>query len=99
MRVSASPFQAKTVSVSASTTSATGTLAAQTENIVVSNPSTTSVAFVRFSSTAAPTAVTTDFPVVPGSQVLLTKPKDAIYVAVILDTGTATVYFSPVQGA
>lgn len=96
MRTSVSPFKAQTVAVSASTTSANGTLAIQTDDVIVSNPS-TSVAFVRFSSTAAPTAVTTDFPVVGGSQVRLTKGRSELYIGVILNTGTGTIYFSPVQ--
>jgi len=75
------------VSISASTTSAN---AALPTDLAICNP-TTAIAFVR-TGTSAPTAVTTDNFVGPSStKVFRIGPKDT-HLAVILSTGTGTIY-------
>lgn len=79
-------------SISASTTSANVALPTSSNEpyLAICNP-TTAIAFVR-TGTSAPTAVTTDNFVGPSStKVFRINPQDT-FLAVILSTGTGTIY-------
>lgn len=88
-----------TVTVSASTTSAAGTLPAAIVggcDLRVHN-ATTAIAFVRWQNAAAPTATTDDIPI-PAGGVEVFEANSAAYVAVILSAGTGNVYFTVGRG-
>lgn len=85
------------VAISASTTSANATLPGSDltrygETLRVYN-ATAAAAFFRTSTTAGPTAVTTDMFIAPGSTEVFCIGAAVIAVAVILASGTGTVYF------
>lgn len=87
---------ASTVTLSASTTSATaGGLRADNPTMEINNAGLVPV-FVRW-GTGAQTAVVTDYPVLPGHCKLVNKGT-ATDVAVITGSGTATVYFTAGAG-
>jgi hypothetical protein len=85
------------VAVSASTTSASGALPGTVGSQVRILNVSSAVAFFRTGS-SAPTAVTTDAFVGPGLCELFSIPPDVTHVAVILSTGTGTVYFQRGSG-
>ena len=83
------------VAVSASVTTASGTLPGRSTDASVCrvyNPG-TGVAFVRFGTTAVGSAVTTDAFVAPGVTEVFALPPGVTTVSVILSASTATVYF------
>jgi hypothetical protein len=85
--------------ISASTTTARAALdRAKDQTAVVSNSISGSVAFVRFGDDAVE-ATAADFPVLPGQQRVLDIPARATHVAVILNTGTGTVYVTIGDGS
>jgi hypothetical protein len=76
-----------------------------TKQVQVYNSSTTGTAFVLFCSSSSCTASagstgtsTADYPVAPGSVVVMTVPNNTTYAAAILSTGSATLYFTPGVG-
>lgn len=85
----------KSVTISASTTSASATIPANAESrtIRVLN-ATAAIAYVRTGS-STPTAVATDQFIGAGETVLLEKPADHNLIAVILSTGTGSVVVAP----
>lgn len=98
---SSNPFRqfGANTTISASSTTARGALSrAMDQSVVVSNPISGSVAFVRFGADDVE-ATAADFPVLPGQQVILEVPASATHAAVILDTGTGNVYFSAGDGS
>lgn len=86
--------------ISATTTSASQTLAGRNSleapDVMIANEG-PNTAFIRF-GTSAQTAVTSDFPLLPGSSVVL-KKTDATIFAAITSAGSATVYVYPGAGA
>lgn len=89
----------ESITVSASTATAAGsfkTTGIDAANMRVSNP-TSAVAFVRWGS-GAQTAVATDTPVLAGQSVMLPKGVGIANVAVILSTGTGSIYFTACNG-
>lgn len=91
------PFQpVGTVTIAASTTSASSTLPPGGDAVLVTN-STTSVAFVRLDA-SAPTATAADTPVLPGSARLLSAPSLISSVAVILASGSGSVFVTRGSG-
>lgn len=91
-----SPSGAATVTIAATTTSASATLDANSSQVRVVNAAGGSMAFIRF-STGASTAVATDMPIAPGTDAVFTKGT-ATHVAAICATGTATLYFTNGEG-
>lgn len=80
--------------ISASTTSARAALArAKDQVVVVSNPIDGSVCFVNF-GTSTNTATNADAAVLSGQSRIFSVPADATHIAVLLDTGTGTIYAS-----
>ena len=100
---------AKTSAVAGSTTSAsvaignaTGSLMTQVQ---VYNGSSTGAAFVVFCAATPCTASagsagtqTSDYPIAPGAVIVLTVPAGTTIGAVVLSSGTGTVYFTPGVG-
>ncbi len=81
--------------ISASTSSARAALArsATQNNVVVTNPTSGSVCFVNFGDSSN-VAINTDAPVLPGTYRIFGVPAAATHVAVLLDTGSGTIYVS-----
>lgn len=96
----------KTTRVAASTSSAQGTLSALSGQVQVFNPG-AGIAYVIFgTATQSPLTAsvgtdgtaTTDYVIAPGSVIVCTVPAGTLYAAVILSTGSYTVYFTPGAG-
>jgi hypothetical protein len=91
---STQPFRpAATVSVAASTTSGTVTLAGGGNAVLVFN-ATSATAFVRFGGATALTAALTDTPVPAGARMLIGAGPFVKSAAAILSSGSGTVYFT-----
>lgn len=80
--------------ISASTTAASATLArAKDQTVVVSNPISGSVCFVKFGA-AGVVATNAATAVLPGHSRIFTVLEAETTISVILDTGTGTIYAS-----
>lgn len=90
------PMQGGTVSISASTTSADEAIAVGQHQLHVANP-TSAVAFVR-TGRGATAATAADFPVLPGTDRIISIQPSHDMAAVILSAGTGTVYVTPGTG-
>jgi len=87
-----------TETISASTTSAAATIAVtEGENLLVSNAGAVAVFVTTATSAAVATAAHT--PVLPGRQIVLTRPTTHASVAVLASSLTATVYVTPGYGS
>lgn len=88
------PFRpAGTVAVAASTTAANAALVGGGQAVLVYNAS-AGVAFFRLGGASALSAGTTDTPVPPGSRMLVDAGPFVNHAAVVLSSGTGTVYFT-----
>lgn len=85
-----------TQSISVTTTSGSATLTVQTDNVVLTNAG-SNLCFVIVGS-GAQTATSSHLPMLPGSSVVITKPRDALTVAAITSVGTTTLYATPALG-
>jgi hypothetical protein len=95
---SVSPFHPEaTVSLAATTTSAFVALAGNGPSLLVYNV-TSSTGFLRL-GTGSLTADTTDMPVPPGTQVLLSVNPSVTAAAVVLSSGSGTLYFTRGTGS
>jgi DNA-binding beta-propeller fold protein YncE len=95
---SVSPFNPEaTVSIAATTTSATAAIPGTGPTLLVFN-STAATAFLRL-GTGTLTARVTDFPVPSGAQMLLSVSPTVTAAAVILSSGSGTVYVSRGTGS
>lgn len=96
---STSPFRPTgTVSLSASTNSASVQLGGGGETVVVTNLA-ASLAYVRFGGDSSVSATTADMPVLPNSRAMLSVNSLIGYAAAILITGTGSVLFSRGDGS
>lgn len=87
---------AATLTIAASTSSGSGTLAGSTtvpSSMRVYNGTSASVAFIKY-GTGAQTATAADFPVAPGVTEVINIPPGVDTVAVILSAATGNVYFT-----
>ena len=92
------PAQNATVTLSATQANTQGTLTVQSGQIRIYNAG-TNKAFVRW-GTGAQTATTADMPIAPGTVESFSKPPADLGIAAICSTGeTATLYFTPGEGA
>ncbi len=87
-----------TVGIAASTTSAAVALVGTGPSLLVYNSS-GSTAFLRLGATTTLTATTTDMPIPASSQVLLGIGATVSAAAVILTTGTGTVFLTRGSGS
>lgn len=95
---------AKTSALAASTTSGNIALASSAAQMQIFN-SGTGIAFVIFCATPTCTAnagtvgtSTSDYPVAAGSIIVMTPPSASAYVAVVMSSGTSTIYVTPGVG-
>jgi hypothetical protein len=96
---STSPFRpAGSVSVAATTVSATSALAGGGESVVVTNNA-ASLAFVRFGSDSTVSASSADMPVLPNSRAMLSVNSLIGFVAVTLASGSGNVFFTRGDGS
>jgi streptogramin lyase len=91
------PAYGQGVTVAPGTSSASSTIGKGSAAIVVTNLSDTVTAYVRVGA-GAQTATTADYPVVPGSQVSLSKARDDNTVAYITASGTGSIHIIPGRG-
>lgn len=95
---STQPFRpAGTVVVAAGTGSANTTLSVGGEAVLVFNAS-AAVAFVRFGTDLTVTATVSDMPVPAGGRMLIHAGEYASTAAVLLSSGSGSVYFSRGNG-
>lgn len=88
------PFRpAGSVAVAASTTASNAALAGGGQAVLVYNAS-TAIAFFRLGGASALTATIADTPVPPGGRMLVDAGPFVTNAAVVLSTGTGTVYFT-----
>lgn len=87
-----------TVSLAATTTSAATALGGSGPSLLVYNAS-SSTAFLRLGATTVLTAALTDLPVPPASRVLLSVGATVAAAAVILSSGSGTVYLTRGSGS
>ena len=96
---SSQPFRpAGTASLAAGIASSVVTLAGGGDSLLVTN-ATSSVAFIRLGSSANVVATATDMPVLPGSRVLLGINPLITTVAVMLATGSGSLFFTRGDGS
>lgn len=96
---SVSPFRPTgTVSLSVGSTSASVALAGGGDTVVVTNTS-TNLVYVRFGSDPSVSARTTDMPILPSSQAILSVNDLITYAAAVSPTGTSAVLFSRGDGS
>lgn len=91
---------AGTVTLAATTSTARVALAKNVLNqVMVSSPSASSLAFIKFGDSAV-TAAITDTPILPGTQKVFTVPSDGsvTHIAAITGTSTATIYATSGEG-
>lgn len=86
---------ATTLKLSPTTTSANGAMA-QGGDVRVHNAGTT-LAFIKWSGTASPTATTSDYPL-PAGAVEVLQVGTSKYVAAVFASGTGDIYFTPGRG-
>lgn len=94
-----SPFvPVGTVSVTASTTSASVALVGAGDSVVVTN-ATGSLAYVQFGATAATVASSAGMPVLPNSRVMLGITPLTTYAAAVLASGSGTMLLTRGHGS
>ena len=85
------------VTVAPGVASASSTLGRGSKSIVLTNLSATITAYVRI-GTGATTATTADYPVLPNTQVTISKDQDANTVAYITSSGTGSLHIMAGEG-
>jgi len=88
---------AGTVSRTVTGSSANVALAKAANQVVVTSPSTNSIAFIAFGTSSAVTAAVTDTPILPGTVQVFSTGVNITYVAAIGTAGT-TLYFTSGEG-
>lgn len=97
------PMYGKTVSISATDVSSSTQVSYPAgyigdTRVVITNESTTDIAFCKVSDTA-PTATTADYPILPGSKEVISFGPTPVYVGCIMRAGkTATILITPGYG-
>lgn len=89
---------AGTASIAATTTASAIALVGGGETVVVTNAS-ASVAFVRFGTDPSVTASSVDMPVLANSRVVLTVNPIVSYAAIVLTSGTGSVFVTRGNGS
>lgn len=88
-------FFGQTVSISATTVSASTTVSNTTANQLVITNSGTALAFIRVGSA---TALTTDLPLLPGAAIVISRKQSDTAVSAITTSGSTTIYVTPGYG-
>ena len=91
------PSYGNGITVAPTTSSASSTLGAGSDNIVVTNLSSGVTAYVRI-GTGAQTATTADYPVLPSTQISLSKDRTDNTVAYITDGSTGSLHIIAGRG-
>jgi len=91
------PSYGSGVIVAPSSTSASSTLGAGSLNIVVTNLSSSVTSYVRVGP-GAQTATTADYPVLPSTQISLSKARDDGTVAYVTASGTGSLHIIAGRG-
>lgn len=93
------PFSpAGTVSLAATTASASQQLAGGGETMLVTN-ATNSLAFVRFGADPGVVATFADLPILPGNRALIKVNSLISYAAGVLSVGAGSIYFTRGEGS
>jgi hypothetical protein len=91
------PAYGSGVTVAPGVASASSTLAVASEGVVITNLSTTVTSYVRVGE-GAQVATTADYPVLPGTQVSLSKARGERTVAYIAPAGGGSIHIIPGRG-
>ena len=92
-----SPSYGHGVTVAPTTSSASSTFSGGELNVVITNLSSTVVSYVRVGE-GAQTATTADYPVLPNTQVSLSKARFEGTVAYVTGSGTGSLHIIPGRG-
>ena len=85
------------VTVAPTNTSASSTLGVGTKALVITNLSSTIVSYVRV-GTGSATATTADYPVLPSTQITISKAQDANTVAYVTAASTGSLHIMAGEG-
>jgi hypothetical protein len=85
------------ITVAPTGTSASSTIGVGSKSLVITNLSSTVVAYVRV-GTGATTATTADYPVLPSTQVTISKAQDQNTVAYITSSSTGSIHIMAGEG-
>jgi hypothetical protein len=85
------------VTVAPTNTSASSTLGVGTKALVITNLSTTITSYVRV-GTGSTTATTADYPVLPSTQITLSKAQDQNTVAYVTAASTGSIHIMAGEG-
>lgn len=94
-----SPKTAGTVSIAATTSSAAVALGSAGKVIRIYNADATNIAFVEFGGSGVTASASASMPIGPGQVAGITRAESVTHVAAITGSSTATVYFTPGDGA
>ncbi len=97
MQAPFAPNYASGVTVSPGTVSASTTLANKTKSVVLTNLSSSVVAYVRIGAASAD-ATTADYPVLPSTQIVLSKSDDDQIISYITASGTGSMHIMAGEG-
>jgi len=91
------PHYGSGVTVAPSGTSASSARGLGSKSLVITNLSTTVVSYVRTGQGAA-TATTADYPILPNTQIVLSKPQDHDTVAYVTGGSTGSLHIMAGEG-
>lgn len=97
VQASFNPAYGSGVTVSPGAVSASSTVGFGSKALVITNLSSTVVAYVRVGEGSA-TATTADYPVLPGTQVSISKAQDQNVVAYITASGSSSLHIMAGEG-
>ena len=97
IQASFAPAYGTGVTVAPTTVSASSTLGLGSKSLVITNLSASVPSYVRVGTSSA-TATTADYPVLPGTQVSISKAQDANVVAYITASSTGSLHIMAGEG-
>ena len=99
MMISASPMYGATQAIAVTATSGSVTLTAKpTSQLLITNAGTT-VCFIKILAAAGAATHTVDLPSLGGTQILINKVEADRIVSAVTESGTTTIYVTPMFGA
>ena len=97
VQASFEPSYTRGITVAPSTASASSVIGVGSKSLVFTNLSESVIAYVRVGN-AGITASTADYPLLPNSQISVSKCQDDTHVAYITASGTGSVHIIPGEG-
>jgi hypothetical protein len=97
VQASFNPSYTSGITVSPTTSSASSTIGLGSKALVLTNLSASVLAYVRVGKSGI-TASTADYPLLPNSQISVSKEQDDTTVAYITSSGTGSIHILPGEG-